>query len=129
MVPSTQSGTATRRAIRSTLVGASADPKKVAAVGSVGSACGSKIGGSLRPSGVKEPRKAALGMRTGVPLRGNASSGVLPRSSRGTGTASRLTSTPRQSIGSNRLPAVSTVKRKSGVRPVHGGLGVVQSAR
>src|SRR5437016_9445443 len=127
-VPPIHSGTAMRRAIRSTLVGASADPKKVVAVGSVGSACGSKIGGRLRPSGVKEPGKAQLGRGIGVPLRGNASSGVLPRSSRGTGTASRLTSTPRQSIGSKRLPAVSTVKRKSSVRPEQGGLGVVQRA-
>ena len=126
--PPTHTSTGVRRAIRSTLVGASADPNKVAAVGSVGSACGSKMGGSLRPSGVNEARKAGPGIWIGAPVPANASSGVLPRSRRGTGTVFRLTSTPRQSIGIRRLPTVSTVKRKSLAVPVHGGVGVVQSA-
>ena len=128
MVPPTHTGTGTRRATRRMLVGASAEPNRVIAARSIGSACGSKIGGSFRPSGVNEPRKAASGIRTGVPPPAIASSGVLPRSKRGTGTRSRLTSTPRQSIGRRRFPAVSTVKRKSPVVPVHGGVGVVQTA-
>src|SRR5439155_26124802 len=77
--PPRHNSTGVRRAIRSTLVGASADPNKVVAAGSVGSASGSKMGGSLRPSGVNEPRKAGPGMWMGTPVPATASSGLLPR--------------------------------------------------
>lgn len=111
------------RAMRNTVSSASVVPKNVAAFVSVGSRCGSNSGGSLMPWSESDPRRDRSGIRTGTPRPSNASTVVLARSRRATGTASRVTRTPRQSMGTSRLPRVSTLKRRSSPRPASASRG------
>ena len=113
-----------RRAMRSTVYGASAEPKSVMTFGSVmvGSAVGSKIGGSFAPSGVYEFRKTALGT---VKPSGDR---IVARKSLGTGTPASFTRIPCQLNGTRMFPAASTVTRSSGAVGVQGnGLSAKQT--
>src|SRR5437867_7889212 len=127
-VPPSQANARRRRATRSTVSGASADPKSVASLRLVGSSWGSKTGGSKAPSGAYEATKDGPGILTGPLVNAPAVTAELARRSRGTGTRPCCTRIPRQSIGKSRLPAWSTANRASSAVPVHGGAGVVHSA-
>ena len=84
--------------------GASTEPKTVTTLGSttVGSSCGSRIGGSLPPSGVNEVRNTWSGTASG------SGDSRRARMRRGTGRPWSLVSTPCHTIGSSRLPSAST---------------------
>ena len=77
----------------------------------LGSTCGSKIGGSLPPSGVYEPRRRRRGSRTAA-ARGSACAAGA-ESARGS-----CTSTPCQLTGSSRLPAAVDGEAQIGGRRV-----------
>src|SRR5262249_22588239 len=93
-----------RRAMRRMVYGASEEPNSVK-TSALGSACGSKMGGSRPPSGaydvVKDRAPGGSRMLTGDEAR------KTPRRSRGTGTFPWRTRTRRQSIGARRFPALS----------------------
>src|SRR5262249_55949103 len=104
--------------------GASTDPNSVtpAVALSLGSASGSRIGGSLPPSGVNDPRKTASGTENGT---GDAK---RARSRRGTGTPASRTSTLCHTNGASKLPCASTAMRTESLVAVHGGDSLKQSA-
>src|SRR5690349_14873499 len=86
------------RAMRRIVYGASAEPKSVTTSwpATLGSAVGSKIGGSRAPSGVYEPRNTGSGIEKPSGERSVA------RMSRGTGMPESFTRMPDQSNGTSR---------------------------
>ena len=104
-------------AIRSTVAGASAEPRSEMVFGAVaasGFVCGTKIGGNFAPSGVHEVSEDCEGIENGT------SDLKVAESTRGFGTL-ELTRMPCQFIGRRMLPAGSIVNRDSDTIGLHGG--------
>src|SRR5262245_6967098 len=74
-----------RRATRTMVYGASAEPNSVISLSAPGLDCGSKTGGRGLPSGARAVRKARPGIRIGDGTPTKRSMLVLPRRMRGTG--------------------------------------------